>query len=39
MVEQIARSIATADGVEIEDDPTRFRRLALVALRGVRGLY
>jgi hypothetical protein len=33
MVDQIARVIATADGVEFEDDPTRFRRLALAALQ------
>ena len=33
MIEQIAGAIATADGVEFEDDPTRFRRLALAALQ------
>jgi hypothetical protein len=33
MVEQIARAIATADGVEFEHDPTRFQRLALSALQ------
>ena len=33
MLEEIARAIATADGVEFEDDPARFRRLALGALR------
>lgn len=33
MVEQIARAIAKTDGVEFEDDPARFRRLALSALQ------
>jgi len=33
MIEQIARAIAMADGVEFEDDPARFRRLALAALK------
>ena len=33
MVDQIARAIATANGVEFEDDPIRFRRLALAALQ------
>ena len=33
MIEQIARAIATEDGVEFEDDPARFRRLALSALQ------
>jgi hypothetical protein len=33
MVEQIARTIATADGAKFEDDPVRFRRPALAALR------
>ena len=33
MIEQIARAIATADGAEFEDDPARFRRLALAALQ------
>jgi hypothetical protein len=33
MTEQIARAIATADGVEYEDDPARFRRMALAALQ------
>jgi hypothetical protein len=33
MVGQIARAIATADGVEFEDDPGRFHRLALAALQ------
>ena len=32
MVDQIARTIATADGAKFEDDPGRFRRLALAAL-------
>jgi len=33
MIEQIARAIATADGSRFEDDPMRFRRLALGALQ------
>jgi hypothetical protein len=33
MIEQIARAVATADGVEFEDDPARFRRMALSALQ------
>jgi hypothetical protein len=33
MVDQIARAIATADGVEFDDDPVRFRRLASAALK------
>ncbi len=33
MVEQIARAIAKADGARFEDDPERFRRLALAALK------
>ena len=33
MVEQIARAIATADGAKFENDPARFRRLALAALK------
>ena len=33
MIEQIARAIATADGAKFEDDPERFRRLALAALK------
>jgi hypothetical protein len=32
MVDQIARAIAMADGAMFEDDPGRFRRLALAAL-------
>jgi hypothetical protein len=33
MVDQIARAIAMADGAMFEDDPGRFRRLALAALK------
>jgi hypothetical protein len=33
MVEQIARAIAEADGVSVELDHARFRRLALAALQ------
>jgi hypothetical protein len=33
MVEQVATAIANADGSRFEDDPGRFRRLALAALR------
>jgi len=33
MVDQIARAIATADCAEVVDDPARFRRLALAALK------
>lgn len=32
MVEQIGRAIAKADGARFEDDPARFRRLALAAI-------
>jgi hypothetical protein len=32
MIVQIARAIAKADGADFEDDPGRFRRLALAAL-------
>jgi hypothetical protein len=32
MAEQIGRAIAKADGADFENDPTRFRRLALAAL-------
>ncbi len=35
MVEQIARAIATADGAKSEDDPSRYRRLAMAALKPV----
>ena len=35
MIEQIARAIAKADGARFEDDPRRFQRLALVALKPV----
>lgn len=33
MVEQIGRAIATADDAGFEDDPTRFRRMAMAALK------
>jgi hypothetical protein len=33
MVDQIGRAIAKADGARFEDDPARFRRLAVAALR------
>jgi len=33
MVDQIGRAIARADGATFEDDPARFRRLALAAIR------
>jgi hypothetical protein len=33
MVEQITRTIATADGTKIESDPPRYRGLALAALK------
>ena len=33
MIEQIARAIATADGARFEDDPARYRKLALAALK------
>jgi len=33
MVEQIARAIAKADDARFDDDPARFRGLALAALR------
>lgn len=33
MVDQIAGAIATADGALFENDPARFRRLALAALK------
>jgi hypothetical protein len=32
MIDQIAAEIAKADGADIRDDPTRYRRLALAAL-------
>lgn len=35
MVEQIARSIAKADRIRFEDDPKRFCKLALAALKQV----
>ena len=33
MIEQIARAIAWADGAKFEDDPDRFQKLALAALK------
>jgi hypothetical protein len=33
MVDQIGRALATADGAKFEDDPGRYRRLALAALK------
>jgi hypothetical protein len=33
MIEQTARAIAGADGAKFEDDPDRFQRLALAALK------
>lgn len=33
MIDQIATAIAKADGARFEDDPKRFRRLALAALK------
>jgi hypothetical protein len=33
MLYQIARAIASADGAKFDDDPARFRRLALAALK------
>ena len=33
MIEQIERAIAKVDGAKFEDDPGRFRRLALAALK------
>ena len=33
MIDQIAAAIAKADGARFEDDPTRFTRLALAALK------
>jgi hypothetical protein len=35
MVEQIARAIAKADGIDFDTDPIRFRKLALAALKPV----
>ena len=35
MIDQIARAIAKADGARFEDDPNRFQRLALAALKPV----
>jgi hypothetical protein len=33
MVDQIARAIATADSAKLDDDPERYRRLAVAALK------
>jgi hypothetical protein len=33
MLDQIAKAIATGDSANFEDDPARFRQLALVALQ------
>jgi hypothetical protein len=33
MIDQVGRAIAQVDGAEFEDDPARFRRLALEALK------
>lgn len=33
MIEQVARAIAKADGARYADDPARFQRLALAALK------
>jgi Fe-S-cluster formation regulator IscX/YfhJ len=33
MVEQIATAIAVADGAKFDDDPTRFHRLVLAAIK------
>jgi hypothetical protein len=33
MVQQIAEAIANADGVDLQTDPARYRRLALAALQ------
>lgn len=33
MIEQVARAIAKADGAQFEDDPARFTKLALAALK------
>ena len=33
MVDQIGGAIATADGTEFKSDPSRYRRLALAALK------
>jgi hypothetical protein len=35
MVDQIGRALATAEGAKFEDDPSRYRRLALAALKPV----
>jgi len=35
MIEQIASAIAKTDGARFEDDPARFRRLALAALKPI----
>ena len=33
MLDQVARAVATADGTQFENDPARYRKLALAALR------
>jgi hypothetical protein len=33
MMDQVGTAIATADGADFESDPTRYRRLALAALK------
>jgi hypothetical protein len=33
MIHQIAKAIANADGADLNADPTRYRRLALAALK------
>lgn len=35
MIEQVATAIAEADGARFEDDPARFQKLALAALKPV----
>ena len=37
MIDQVAAAIATEDGARFEDDPERFHRLALAALKPVAG--
>jgi hypothetical protein len=33
MIDQVARAITAADGAAFEDDPSRFRKLAMAALK------
>jgi hypothetical protein len=33
MIDQMAEAIANADGVDLQTDPARYRRLALAALQ------